>query len=999
MPLTSLASDVDEESNLQKLGKHTMEREKGAVVRSFASPFSTCCTLSPPRQPSFAKHAMLIASSHSNSSSLDSLDSNSGRYAVSMTQASCERKDVEDEEDDFLMFPLSPVFRPRPSSERLSDPAKLSQQTERPFPRWVDYASHSDAVGCTGKAQVSPYNNVIRHPGGDDTTEQVHQVCGSPTVLSLPALRGATPFILLDDNDEDVVQEEGKPTKNIQRIFLTKSSRKRFRSPTRTTTLTIHKPNTHPNKSSETGAAAAERGEPRGPLQVDDDRTIENETVKKVDSNLKRGRGRPSLNKGRRDVEARSVNKRSTKRQQEQVETAATGPRSILSLLFERRGFPEGECQLPSITALPAAQQRAHRQAIYQALSPLFDERAFHTRKGFEEAVRRCFTATHVLTPGVFWRTFASSKGLPIRFIGEGSFGLVWQCSAASPVLGAPSAEFSVKSCPLRVSTKAQREDALTTLREVAIMHQLQQLTCDGTTPCCVPHVLPLYSAFYVPGSSEALPPEVCGAMQWRRECRKRCEALAAAELMIQDSVPHHKRKPCAGVVIPDDAEVATRHEVQSPARGRRGKKEVDRRFEELVEEYFYVRLPQLEACQSSPHYSPEAINARQKYSHVVCPDFLALSAQEALQSDATLFLVTCCCSGDVEKLVKQPRPSNASTSGSISPSVASASAWACTDGDARRRRNPRLQHPKRRSMGFSLLLSIGMTLAEALSGLHALGLIHLDIKPSNVLYVSSDNALKNGNTLPHFFLSDYGNCRLLPPLGGEGGDILEENKENKENKEIIRGAIGTYAYMDLRALQSLEVCAATDCFSLGATLFELAFCRRVYGIPLRARSNNRPNVSSLDCTAHSCVPKEGDKNQENVVEDAAVRLSMEEFDDEESVEKDREWYLRLARAFYDCHWTSFVDGATRSSLPPKLDELFAPRRAIDQQAAAAKVVVGAPVGPSLLRGRDGAAAEEEYASLARLFHDILARLLDREWGNRMTAAECAQMLSRFTRA
>ena len=63
------------------------------------------------------------------------------------------------------------------------------------------------------------------------------------------------------------------------------------------------------------------------------------------------------------------------------------------------------------------------------------------------------------------------------------------------------------------------------------------------------------------------------------------------------------------------------------------------------------------------------------------------------------------------------------------------------------------------------------------------------------------------------FYLSDFGNCHIV-------GDVY-----HSEAVDVI----GTYEYMDLLALESKRCSRATDCYSLGCTLFEMITCSRLY--------------------------------------------------------------------------------------------------------------------------------------------------------------------------
>ncbi|KEG07236.1 protein kinase [Trypanosoma grayi] len=64
-----------------------------------------------------------------------------------------------------------------------------------------------------------------------------------------------------------------------------------------------------------------------------------------------------------------------------------------------------------------------------------------------------------------------------------------------------------------------------------------------------------------------------------------------------------------------------------------------------------------------------------------------------------------------------------------------------------------------------------------------------------------------------------------------------------------VTGVFGTLEYMDSRALKDKTCSRATDCFSLGATLYELLYSRRLYP-PCR----NPKCVSEDDHTRHCYV-------------------------------------------------------------------------------------------------------------------------------------------------
>src|SRR5262245_50018347 len=95
---------------------------------------------------------------------------------------------------------------------------------------------------------------------------------------------------------------------------------------------------------------------------------------------------------------------------------------------------------------------------------------------------------------------------------------------------------------------------------------------------------------------------------------------------------------------------------------------------------------------------------------------------------------------------------------------------------------------------------------ARALAAAHAAGVVHRDIKPANLM-VRDDGILK---------VVDFGLARRLPAGGSQrpppGGKISDPGS-----------LVGTPLYMSPEQARGEEVEAATDIFSLGVVLYELA--------------------------------------------------------------------------------------------------------------------------------------------------------------------------------
>jgi hypothetical protein len=100
--------------------------------------------------------------------------------------------------------------------------------------------------------------------------------------------------------------------------------------------------------------------------------------------------------------------------------------------------------------------------------------------------------------------------------------------------------------------------------------------------------------------------------------------------------------------------------------------------------------------------------------------------------------------------------------------------------------------------------VAICAQIASALDAAHARGLVHRDVKPSNVLLDGSE----------HVYLADFGLTRSL------GNPIAESGEER---------SIGTPAYLAPEQLEGLAVDGRADVYSLGCVLYECLTGERVF--------------------------------------------------------------------------------------------------------------------------------------------------------------------------
>ncbi|MBI3416460.1 MAG: serine/threonine protein kinase [Verrucomicrobia bacterium] len=115
-------------------------------------------------------------------------------------------------------------------------------------------------------------------------------------------------------------------------------------------------------------------------------------------------------------------------------------------------------------------------------------------------------------------------------------------------------------------------------------------------------------------------------------------------------------------------------------------------------------------------------------------------------------------------------------------------------------------------------LIEIGLQTADALSAVHARGIVHRDIKPSN-LHVSATGCVK---------LLDFGLAKRLV--------VESATKDTATLVQTQRGEVlGTPNYMSPEQALGKEVDARTDLFSLGVVLYEMVTGR----VPFAGESLN----------------------------------------------------------------------------------------------------------------------------------------------------------------